>query len=202
VASQTKSQSTWPFSAVHGTRMHSGGSIDKRLWGKPTSSLTDLERLTWACDIAEGMAFIHSKGFTHRDLKSQNVLYDLETMRAKVADFGMSRSISAAHGTAGRLRCRGGTPSQERGLAGVIVFYYSIDEFPARSSALVSSRGSQSSQESYSLNVLSPSQTPRRKAWVAGSPSTCASKGCSIGPPHPKARLAGLYRARITPALS
>ena len=76
----------------------SGGSIDRRLWNpepQPLSSLSELERLVWACDISEGMAFIHQKGFTHRDLKSQNVLYDHNTMRAKVADFGMSRAMSA-----------------------------------------------------------------------------------------------------------
>ena len=30
------------------------------------------------------MAFVHSLGFAHRDLKSQNVLYDIDTGRAKV----------------------------------------------------------------------------------------------------------------------
>ena len=40
-----------------------------------------------------GMAFIHDRGYTHRDLKSPNVLYDDFTMRAKVADFGMSTSL-------------------------------------------------------------------------------------------------------------
>ena len=74
----------------------SGGSIDRRLWDQPLDSLSDEHRLVWACDIAEAMAFIHQRGFTHRDLKSQNVLYDRVTMRAKVADFGMSRSLSAS----------------------------------------------------------------------------------------------------------
>lgn len=50
----------------------SGGSIDSRLWDKPRESVTDWERITWACDTAEGMCFIHSRGFTHRDLKSMN----------------------------------------------------------------------------------------------------------------------------------
>ena len=35
-------------------------------------------------DPLQGMAFVHSLGFAHRDLKSQNVLYDIETGRAKV----------------------------------------------------------------------------------------------------------------------
>lgn len=40
------------------------------------------------------MAYIHQKGYTHRDLKSQNILYDEHDGRAKVADFGMSRACS------------------------------------------------------------------------------------------------------------
>lgn len=75
----------------------SGGSIDGRLWDQPLESLSEFQRLVWACDIAEGMAVIHQRGFTHRDLKSQNVLCDLgRPMRAKVADFGESRAMSAS----------------------------------------------------------------------------------------------------------
>lgn len=38
-----------------------GGSIDKALWGTSLDSLTWQHRVQWACDIAEGMAFIHCK---------------------------------------------------------------------------------------------------------------------------------------------
>jgi len=69
-----------------------GGSLDKRLWNMPLESVSWLERITWARDTAEGMDYIHSKGFAHRDLKSMNVLYDIDSGRAKVADFGMARS--------------------------------------------------------------------------------------------------------------
>jgi len=74
------------------SELMSGGSLDNRLWDTPMESVTWQERVQWACDIAEGMRFIHGKGFTHRDLKSQNCLYDKETSRAKVADFGMAKS--------------------------------------------------------------------------------------------------------------
>ena len=55
------------------------------------------------------MAFVHRLGFAHRDLKSQNVLYDIDSGRAKVlqgvwhvwltlseqvADFGMSKQMA------------------------------------------------------------------------------------------------------------
>ena len=71
----------------------SGGSIDRRLWDTPYHSITWDEKLVWAADICEGMRYIHSRGYTHRDLKSQNVLYDKESGRAKVADFGVSRAV-------------------------------------------------------------------------------------------------------------
>ena len=56
----------------------------------------------------QGMAFVHRLGFAHRDLKSQNVLYDIDSGRAKVlqgvkhvcltlseqvADFGMTKQL-------------------------------------------------------------------------------------------------------------
>jgi serine/threonine protein kinase len=46
-----------------------------------------------ATDITNGMAFLHSKRIIHRDLKSTNILLDLN-WRAKVADFGASRMLS------------------------------------------------------------------------------------------------------------
>lgn len=44
--------------------------------------------------MARGMAYIHSLGHIHRDLKSGNVLVT-EGWRAKVADFGSIRQILA-----------------------------------------------------------------------------------------------------------
>jgi len=42
-------------------------------------------------DCAAGMAFLHSRGLIHRDLKSANLLLDAEHERCKVCDFGLSR---------------------------------------------------------------------------------------------------------------
>lgn len=50
-------------------------------------------RVQCACDIAEGMAFIHSKGLLHRDLKSLNVLVD-HNGRCKIADLGLARKLT------------------------------------------------------------------------------------------------------------
>lgn len=40
----------------------SGGSLDTRLWDKEWHTVSMQERLGWACDTAEGMAYIHSLG--------------------------------------------------------------------------------------------------------------------------------------------
>jgi serine/threonine protein kinase len=56
------------------------------------STFTWKSRLQCACDIAEGMHYIHSKGRVHRDLKSMNVLCDAAG-RAKIADLGLATSI-------------------------------------------------------------------------------------------------------------
>jgi hypothetical protein len=47
-----------------------------------------VDRLRCAMDIAIGMAYIHSEGFLHRDLKSLNVLCD-RNGRCMIADLGL-----------------------------------------------------------------------------------------------------------------
>mmetsp|Transcript_13879 Transcript_13879/g.16998 ORF Transcript_13879/g.16998 Transcript_13879/m.16998 type:complete len:1403 (+) Transcript_13879:63-4271(+) len=55
--------------------------------------LSDMSRcyeyLPIALDIANGMAYLHSRNVIHRDLKPSNILLS-ENNRAKVSDFGMS----------------------------------------------------------------------------------------------------------------
>jgi len=56
-------------------------------------------RISLALDVARGMAFLHGMmpPIVHRDLKSPNILLTTNTpdgcLRAKVADFGLSRSL-------------------------------------------------------------------------------------------------------------
>ncbi|CEF59887.1 Eph receptor tyrosine kinase [Strongyloides ratti] len=42
-------------------------------------------------DVAEGMQYLHMKGYIHRDLASRNILLD-QFYRCKIADFGLSRN--------------------------------------------------------------------------------------------------------------
>ena len=70
----------------------SGGDLAHRLKdsGGDTVLFPWSARLQCAMDIAEGMAYIHSNGLIHRDLKSMNVLHD-HTGRCKIADLGLAR---------------------------------------------------------------------------------------------------------------
>ena len=76
------------------TELLTGMSIERSLWGTPRESLTQLSRLVWARDVAMGMEYIHSRGFIHRDLKTPNILHDVVSGRAKIADFGLGKSIA------------------------------------------------------------------------------------------------------------
>ncbi len=74
----------------------SGGSLFSRLHSyagqrRPLQSIVSVLR-----DVCAGMAYLHSKGAMHRDLKTPNVLL-LADGRALVSDFGLSRNnVSSA----------------------------------------------------------------------------------------------------------
>jgi serine/threonine protein kinase len=51
-------------------------------------SLPLMKKLQIACDVCEGMQFLHNSNIIHRDLKSRNVLLD-RYGRAKISGFGV-----------------------------------------------------------------------------------------------------------------
>ncbi|KAG2715393.1 hypothetical protein I3760_03G074200 [Carya illinoinensis] len=71
----------------------SNGSLENLLHGQEEQILSWEERLQIALDISHGIEYLHEGAvppIIHRDLKSANILLD-RSMRAKVADFGLSK---------------------------------------------------------------------------------------------------------------
>jgi tRNA A-37 threonylcarbamoyl transferase component Bud32 len=66
-----------------------GGSLQGRI--ERTGPLRAGEAARIAIEVANGLAFAHSKGIIHADLKPSNILFDAND-HAKIADFGIART--------------------------------------------------------------------------------------------------------------
>lgn len=58
-------------------------------------TLTEKLKLSFAINICNGLAFLHTLGIVHRDLKSENILVFKGNV-CKIADFGLCRTTSSA----------------------------------------------------------------------------------------------------------
>ena len=66
-----------------------GGSLKQKIEG--TGPLKTGEAVRVAIEVANGLAFAHSKGIIHADLKPSNILFDANET-AKICDFGIART--------------------------------------------------------------------------------------------------------------
>nr|CAB3478283.1 unnamed protein product [Digitaria exilis] len=71
------------------TEFLSGGSLRSFLHKLDHKALPLDKIIKISLDIAHGMAYIHSKGVVHRDVKPENIIFD-EEFCAKIVDFGIS----------------------------------------------------------------------------------------------------------------
>ncbi|XP_072953893.1 calcium/calmodulin-regulated receptor-like kinase 1 isoform X1 [Typha angustifolia] len=87
------------------------GSLSSHLYGENKEPLSWYLRVNIALDVARGLEYLHDGAVppvVHRDIKSANILLD-HSMRARVADFGLSREemvdhhVSNVRGTFGYL---------------------------------------------------------------------------------------------------
>lgn len=77
------------FDIIHGSAQHAH-----------SAKLSPCDRLRIACEVAEGMAYLHSRSppVVHRDLKPHNVL-EAHNGVMKICDFGLVKTRNAGAGT-------------------------------------------------------------------------------------------------------
>ena len=70
------------------------GSLHSCLTGSGKATIQETERIKILAGIAEGMQYLGTLSFVHRDLACRNVLLDVKKA-PRVSDFGMSRKMSS-----------------------------------------------------------------------------------------------------------
>jgi serine/threonine protein kinase len=71
----------------------SGGNLAALLAREPRQPIDEVRRLL--SEIADALAYAHTRGVIHRDIKPDNILLDADSGRAIVTDFGIARAIEA-----------------------------------------------------------------------------------------------------------
>jgi len=88
-----------------------GDNLGTRLSKRGPMPVADVRRVI--TEVAEALAYAHSRGVIHRDIKPDNILMDGVDGRALVTDFGIARAASG-DGDSARLTATGiaiGTPA-------------------------------------------------------------------------------------------
>ena len=68
-----------------------GDNLAKRLSDRGPMDVGDVRRIL--CETADALAYAHSRGVVHRDIKPDNILLDAHSGRSMVTDFGIARAI-------------------------------------------------------------------------------------------------------------
>ncbi len=87
-----------------------GPTLAKRLHDEGRIPVDDTRKIL--TEVSDALAYAHSRGVVHRDIKPDNILLDKDDGRAMVTDFGIARAIQ--EGADSRLTATGvaiGTPA-------------------------------------------------------------------------------------------
>ncbi|KAG9408428.1 hypothetical protein AC1031_021667 [Aphanomyces cochlioides] len=85
--------SPWDLKGV--LEFMSGGDLRSFLSSHSRLDISWKTKISWAKDVADGLFFIHSMPWTHRDIKARNILLDTSTNTAKIGDFGTATDVDA-----------------------------------------------------------------------------------------------------------
>ncbi len=82
-----------PFIAME---LMSGGCLQERL--RQDEGIVPRQAAEWIAQIADGLSAAHQAGLIHRDIKPSNILLsDKDGSVAKLADFGLARSVNVTN---------------------------------------------------------------------------------------------------------
>ena len=136
--------------------------------------------LELAVQVARGLAFAHTNGVVHRDVKPQNVLLNGEG-KAKVTDFGIARSLDVEHGVTQTGTVLGTSdyiaPEQAQGRRvdeqtdtyslGVVLYELLTGELPFVGDNFVAVAMKHINEPAPRVSALRPDVSPRLDAAVA-----------------------------------
>jgi eukaryotic-like serine/threonine-protein kinase len=89
-----------------------GQTLAQRLQGNARVPVPEARRLL--TEVASALAYAHTRGVIHRDIKPDNILLSADGDRAMVTDFGIARAVSTTGSGDSRLTATGmaiGTPA-------------------------------------------------------------------------------------------
>ncbi len=89
-----------------------GDNLATQLKKRGPLPIDDVRR--WLTEVGDALAYAHSRGVIHRDIKPDNILIDDIDGRALVTDFGIARAVTEDGGDTARLTATGmaiGTPA-------------------------------------------------------------------------------------------